>query len=324
MPDGYNINMTNNPLWNIQSGNTDVGTNTVTIQNQPPVSTPSTNTVIPPSYSNFGLNSNPNFQLNPNYNTAITNNPTAVQPNLAQQTGAPTTGSGFNMSSFLTAASPWLGMASAGMGLLTGAMNKPKNINQDFSFDLSKSDYQTNPLLTQSIKNSFGLGKDFRNTYQDMINPSGSYNQRMFQNLRQSVGDMRQQTIGNMNAAMAARGVMGMGNVYDAVTNRQAGDQYAQGMQGIMNTSLGMAGQFGQMATGAYGQGGQFASGIDQRALANQQFNTQNQNTYNQYLKQSQYNQQVQNQNAQSSWRNNMSNNLFNLGGSFLGMNKTT
>ena len=264
--------------------------------------------------------------------------PTGQQPNLIRGTAnAPLiadfsgnavlnqpTGSNFNMSSFLTAASPWLGMASAGMGLLTGAMNKPKNINQDFSFDLSKSDYQTNPLLTQSIKNSFGLGKDFRNTYQDMINPSGSYNQRMFQNLRQSVGDMRQQTIGNMNAAMAARGIMGMGNVYDAVTNRQAGDQYVQGMQGIMNTSLGMAGQFGQMATGAYGQGGQFASGIDQRALANQQFNTQNQNTYNQYLKQAQYNQQVQNQNAQSSWRNNMSNNLFNLGGSFLGMNKTT
>ena len=264
--------------------------------------------------------------------------PTGQQPNLIRGTAnAPLiadfsgnavpnhpTGSNFNMSSFLTAASPWLGMASAGMGLLTGAMNKPKNINQDFSFDLSKSDYQTNPLLTQSIKNSFGLGRDFRNTYKDMINPSGSYNQRMFQNLRQSVGDMRQQTIGNMNAAMAARGIMGMGNVYDAVTNRQAGDQYAQGMQGIINTSLGMAGQFGQMATGAYGQGGQFASGIDQRALANQQFNTQNQNTYNQYLKQAQYNQQVQNQNAQSSWRNNMSNNLFNLGGSFLGMNKTT
>lgn len=264
--------------------------------------------------------------------------PTGQQPNLIRGTAnAPLiadfsgnavpnqpTGSNFNMSSFLTAASPWLGMASAGMGLLTGAMNKPKNINQDFSFDLSKSDYQTNPLLTQSIKNSFGLGRDFRNTYKDMINPSGSYNQRMFQNLRQNVGDMRQQTIGNMNAAMAARGIMGMGNVYDAVTNRQAGDQYAQGMQGIINTSLGMAGQFGQMATGAYGQGGQFASGIDQRALANQQFNTQNQNTYNQYLKQAQYNQQVQNQNAQSSWRNNMSNNLFNLGGSFLGMNKTT
>ena len=259
--------------------------------------------------------------------------PTGQQPNLIRGTAnAPLEGSADwfnvtgsnNMSNFLTAASPYLGIGSAGLGLLTGAMNKPKNINQDFSFDLSKSDYQTNPLLSQSIKNSFGLGRDFRGAYRDMMNPSGSYNARMFQNLRQNVGDMRQQTIANMNAATAARGMVGMGGAYDAITNRQAGDQYAKGMQGIMNTSLGMAGQFGQMATQAYGQGGTFASGIDQRSLANQQFNTQNQNTYNQYLKQAQYNQQVQNQNAQSSWRNNMSNNLFNLGGSFLGMNKTT
>lgn len=234
------------------------------------------------------------------------------------------TGSSFNMSNFLTGASPYLGMASAGLGLLTGAMNKPNNINQDFNFDLSNSDYQTNPMLQQSMNNMNNLGGQFSQSYKDMMNPSGSYNQRMFQNLRQNVGDMRQQTIGNMNAATAARGMVGMGGAYDAMTNRQAGDQYATGMQGIMNTSLGMAGQFGQMATQAYGQGGQMAGGIDQRSLANQQFNTQNQNTYNQYLKQSQYNQQVQNQNAKSSWSNNMSNNLFNLGGSFLGMNKTT
>jgi len=225
--------------------------------------------------------------------------------------------------------SPAIGLGMAGAGLLSSLWNKPKNINQNFEFDLAKStydptQYQTNSMLHDTMSNMNRLGGDFRSTYKDMMNPSGSYNQRMFQNLRQNVGDMRQQTIGNMNAATAARGMVGMGGAYDAITNRQAGDQYATGMQGIMNTSLGMAGQFGQMATQAYGQGGQMAGGIDQRSLANQQFNTQNQNTYNQYLKTSQYNQQVQNQNAQSSWRNNMSNNLFNLGGSFLGMNKTT
>lgn len=295
---------------------TDVGNNIVTIQNQP-FSNPNPANMVAPSVinNNFGLRNNP---------TAITNNPTMVQPNLASQAGIPTTGSNFNMSSFLTAASPLLGMASAGLGLLSSVRNKPKNINQDFSFDLQSSDYQTNPLLNQSIKNSFGLGKDFRNTYQNMINPSGSYNQRMFQNLRQNIGDTRQQNIGNMNAAMAARGMMGMGNVYDAITNRQAGDQYAQGMQGIMNQSANLAGQFGQMATQAYGQGGQFASGIDQRALANQQFNTQAQNDYSQYLKTANYNQAVQNQNAQGAHSNNLSNNLFNLAGGFFGMGRNT
>tara|TARA_R100001530_G_C4291025_1_gene148006 strand:- start:197 stop:991 length:795 start_codon:yes stop_codon:yes gene_type:complete len=234
--------------------------------------------------------------------------------------------------------SPAIGLGMGAAGLLSSLWNKPKNMSNNFEFDLAKStydptQYQTNPLLSKSIQNSFGLGSDFRGAYKDMMNPSGSYNRRMFQNLRQNVGDMRQQTIGNMNAATAARGMVGMGGAYDAITNRQAGDQYATGMQGIMNTSLGMAGQFGQMATQAYGQGGQFASGIDARnlqntqfnasnALQNSQFNVQNENDYNQYLKTSAYNQQVQNQNATGSWANNMSNNLFNIGGAFLGMPK--
>jgi len=236
--------------------------------------------------------------------------------------------------------SPAIGLGMAGAGLLSSLWNKPKNINQNFEFDLAKStydptQYQTNSMLHDTMSNMNRLGGDFRSTYKDMMNPSGSYNQRMFQNLRQNVGDMRQQTLGNMNAATAARGMVGMGGAYDAITNRQAGDQYATGMQGIMNTSLGMAGQFGQMATQAYGQTGQLASGVDTRnlqntqfnasnQLQNSQFNTQNQNDYNQYLKTSAYNQQVQNQNASGSWGNNMSNNLFNIGGAFLGMNKAT
>ena len=263
--------------------------------------------------NNFGLRNNP---------TSITNNPTMVQPNLASQAGTPTIGSGFNMSSFLTAVNPYLGIASAGMGLLSSVMNKPKKINQDFSFDLANSQYNTNQSLTNNMNSLSGLGRDFKNTYKDMLNPSGSYNQRMFQNLRQNVSDTSSQNINQMNAAMAARGMMGMGSVYDAINNRQAGNQYAQGMQGIMNQSANLAGQFGQMSMGAYGQAGNLANQVDARGLQNTQFNTQNQNDYNQYLKQAQYNQQVQNQNARAAHRNNMSNNLFNLAGGFFGMGK--
>jgi len=317
MPAGYNIDMTNNSLYNTQSGNTDVGTNTVNIQNQPFVNpAPVPNNLS--SYSNFGLNSNPNFQLNPNYST--TNNPSAM----AQQTGTPTTGSNFNMSSFLTAASPYLGIASAGLGLLSGAMNKPKNINQDFNFDLANSQYNTNQGLTDSMNSLSNLGQNFGNTYNDMMNPMGSYNQSMYQNLRQNVSDTAMQNTNQMNSAMAARGMMGMGNIYDSINNRQAGDQYAQGMQGIQNQSANLAGQFGQMSMGAYGQAGNFAGQADARQLQNTQFNTQNQNDYNQYLKMANYNQQVQNQNAKASYRNNMTNNLFGLAGGFLGMGKTT
>ena len=262
--------------------------------------------------------------------------PTNQQPNLIRGTAnAPlmadfsgnvvanqTTGSNFNMSNFLTAASPYLGMASAGMGLLSSVMNKPKNINQDFSFDLANSQYNTNQGLTNNMNSLSGLGQDFKNTYKDMMNPNGSYNQSMFQNLRQNVADTSSQNANQMNAAMAARGMMGMGNVYNAINNRQAGDQYAQGMQGIRNQSANLAGQFGQMSMGAYGQAGNLAGQADARQLQNTQFNTQNQNDYNQYLKMSDYNQQVQNQNARSAHSNNMSNNLFNLAGGFFGMGK--
>jgi len=318
MPAGYNINMTNNPLYNTQLGNTDVGTSTVNIQNQPFVNpAPVPNNLS--SYSNFGLNSNSNFQLNPNY-SATTNNPSAM----AQQTKTPTTGSNFNMSSFLTAASPYLGIASAGLGLLSGVMNKPKNINQNFNFDLANSQYNTNQGLTDNMNSLSSLGQDFGNTYKDMMNPMGSYNQSMYQNLRQNVSDTAMQNTNQMNSAMAARGMMGMGNIYDSINNRQAGDQYAQGMQGIQNQSANLAGQFGQMSMGAYGQAGNFAGQADARQLQNTQFNTQNQNDYNQYLKMANYNQQVQNQNAKASYGNNMSNNLFGLAGGFLGMGKTT
>tara|TARA_R110000744_G_scaffold374610_1_gene487501 strand:+ start:495 stop:1391 length:897 start_codon:yes stop_codon:yes gene_type:complete len=290
---------------------TDVGNNTVTIQNQP-FSNPNPANMNAPSVinNNFGLR---------NSSYGITNNPMAQ----TQQTGTPTTGSGFNMSNFLTAASPYLGVASAGMGLLSGIMNKPKDINQDFNFDLADSQYNTNQGLTDNMNSLSGLGQNFGNTYKDMMNPYGSYNQNMYQNLRQNVSDTAMQNTNQMNSAMAARGMMGMGNVYDSINSRQAGDQYAQGMQGIQSQSANLAGQFGQMSMGAYGQAGNLAGQADARQLQNTQFNTQNQNDYNQYLKMSSYNQQVQNQNAKGSWGNNMSNNLFGLAGGFFGMGKT-
>ena len=303
------------------NGFNDYGNNLVTVQNTPSNS----------QLWNQGFTSSPNFlpELNIRNNfSPLTNNPSMVggvtggslpsgSNNMRGLLGL--AGAGISGLASAGAIMPALGFGMAGAGLLSSFLNKPKDINQDFSFDLSKSEYNPNSDLTGSIGNLNRLGKDFRGAYRNMLNPSSSYNQRMFQNLRRNVGDTREQTIGNINAAMAARGMMGMGNLYDAITNRTAGDQYPQGMQGIMNTSLGMAGQFGQLASGAYGQSGNLAGQIDARTLQNAQVNAQNQNTYNQYLKTSNYNQAVQNQNAQSSWGNNMTNNLFGLAGSFFG-----
>jgi hypothetical protein len=188
---------------------------------------------------------------------------------------------------------------------------------------MERAQYNPNSVLQQNMGSLRGLGGTFQQQATDMLNPASTYNQRQFQMLRRNIGDQSAQSINNMNAAMASRGMMGLGGVYDSIANRQAGDQFAQGQQGIINQGTQLASAMGNLAMGAYGQAGQLAAGIDSRTLQNQQFNAQNQNTYNQYLKMADYNQQVQNQNALASYRNNSeSNNLFNLAGSFLGLGK--
>jgi len=208
------------------------------------------------------------------------------------------------------------------LGLGSSMANKPKNIDVDFAFDMERAQYNPNSALQQNMGSLRGLGGTFQQQATDMLNPASTYNQRQFQMLRRNVGDQSAQSINNMNAAMASRGMMGIGGAYDAIANRQAGDQFAQGQQGIINQGTQLASAMGNLAMGAYGQAGQLAAGVDSRTLQNQQFNAQNQNTYNQYLKMADYNQQVQNQNALASYRNSQSNNLFNLAGSFLGLGK--
>lgn len=218
-------------------------------------------------------------------------------------------------------------MALGAMGMYGQKKNKPKNIDFDFRFqnpdgtpkDLALASYSANPALTGAVSNLNSLGGQFRRAYTDMLNPASAYNQRQFDMLRRNVGDTRNQTINSMNAALAARGMMGASGIYDSIISRQAGDQFAQGQQNIMNTGANLAGQFGGMSLQAFNNAGSFANQIDSRTLSNEQFNVQNQNTYDQYLRQSMYNQMVQNQNAQAAYRNSSNQNFFNLAGSVIG-----
>jgi hypothetical protein len=210
------------------------------------------------------------------------------------------------------------------MGLNSARRNRPKDINMDFDFGLANSDYNANQNLQGNINDLSGLGGQFAQQSQEMLNPNSTYNQRQFDILRRNVGDQSAQSINSMNSAMASRGAMGMSNVYDAISNRQAGDQYAQGQQGILNQGTQLASQMGNTAMSAYGQAGQLSAGIDSRTLQNNQFNTQNENTYNQQKVMAEYNQARQNQNAQASYNQSQTNNMFNLAGSLLGMGRNT
>ena len=246
------------------------------------------------------------------------NNPIALP---AVQAIGTSTGAG-SMGSLLGAVGLGVGALGAGLGLYNSIRNKPKNINQDFSFDLQQSQYNPNQALTNNMNSMSGLGQEISQNYRNFLNPNSTYNNRQFDMLRRNVGDMQNQTMNNMNAAMAARGITGMSGVYDNITNRQAGDQFAQGQLGIMNQGAQLGQAFGGMALNAYGQAGQLAGQMDARMLQNTQFNTTNQNDYSQYLRTSAYNQQVQNQNARASHSNNLTNNLFNLAGAGLGMGR--
>lgn len=298
-------------------------------------------------YGNMGVNF-----LNPNAG-ALTNN---ILSGAMQNVGMPTMPTQTAMQNFGAKAGNFLGNAAnfigKGIGLLGGPAtigagllglaglssmrrNKPKNINQDFSFDMARSSYKTNPALNRSISqlNAQGgmlrdMSMDFQRQSDDFLNPDSEFMRRQRASLREDIADntfTQQQAI---NQGLAQRGVGGsVSSFLNAATANRSAESARKGFADIMNRGVGYATQYDNMglnalnaATGAYGSGGNLASAADARALQNAQFNAQNENTYNQYLKMAEYNQMVQNRNAQAAYGNSRTNNLFNLAGTFLGM----
>lgn len=230
---------------------------------------------------------------------------------------------------------PVIGGIAAGAGLLTGIFNKPKDINYDFRFDLAKSNYQTSEDMMRSLgylntQGSLlrGMSENYQQKSEDFLNPDSDFMTRQRRNLSQDIADNTLTQQNMLNAALAQRGAgNSFSNLLNAATSNSAAEQLRKGFSGIMDRGIGYSAQFANLglgamqgATSAYGAGGQLSSAMDQRTLQNQQFNAQQSNEYNQYLKMAKYNQQVQNQNAKSSYYNNLSNNLFGLGGSLLGL----
>jgi len=213
------------------------------------------------------------------------------------------------------------GMTGMGMGMfgLNQANKfKPTTLNQDFDYGLASSDYTQDQDLSTAIGRMGQLGGEFSQSYRDMLNPGSRYQQNLFQNLRQNVGDTRAQTMGQMNTALASRGVGGMGNIYDAITDRGAGEQYSQGMIGIMNQSADQAAQFGQLATGAYGGMGQLAGGREGRTLQESLANAAGANQYGQWRSEAEYNQAVQNANMRNMLEGQKMGGLMQLGGQLM------
>ncbi len=212
-------------------------------------------------------------------------------------------------------------MLGGALGLL--GMHKSgkaaKLVNHDFDYGHKTSQYDQNQQMNASMSKMGGLGDEFSQSYRQMLNPGSQYNNRLFQNLRQNVADTGNQTVNQMNNAMASRGMTGMGGVFDAIQNRAGGEAYSQGMQGIMNQSAQQAGQFGQLGLGAYQQAGGLASQADARALQNNQFNAGSENQYEQFLAESNYNQDMNNANTLNNMNAQQGAGLMGMAGNILG-----
>lgn len=219
-----------------------------------------------------------------------------------------------------------IGEGLAGLGhFATGGMFKgPEDINQNFAFgdQASRTNQYSggNPDLMASVNNLNQMGGQMQGQFNQMIDPNSQYNAGLYGQASTGIQEQGAQRFQQQNQAIASRGgPASMASLLGAVGQSQDGNTYANAVRSIGNSSLQQAQGFGQMATQAYGQAGGLNAGIDARQMQNNQFNTENENSYNQYLANSNYNQDVQNQNASQAHKNSMLSMVGGIAGSALG-----
>ena len=173
--------------------------------------------------------------------------------------------------------------------------------------------------MLASVNNLNSMGTQFNQQYQNMIDPNSAYNQNQIARATTDIQDAGANRFAQQQQAIAqAGGPSRLGNLLGMIGQNRDAEAIARASAGIQQQSVNQAGQFGNMAMGAYGQSGQLASQMDARQLQNTQFNAQNQNQYNQYLKTSQYNQQMANNANEFAQKQASANNWMQLGGSLL------
>lgn len=219
-------------------------------------------------------------------------------------------------------------------GVANQFFSKPKNNNFNFRFNRQDTDYNANPDLLASMAslnqtaNTVGqAGNQFMNQYNQLTDPNSEYSKSQQADMTTRVGDSVQQTRRMQEQAIASQGgPASLGNLLRAIGNNRANETISRGMRELGRQNLQMAGQFGGLATQAYGtqasaqgQAGQFASAIDARQLQTDMENTRSANQYNQYLRTSGYNQMVGNQSAQANWNRGVTDSLMGFAGFGLG-----
>mgnify|MGYP003125431249 CR=1 FL=1 len=223
-----------------------------------------------------------------------------------------------------------LTVASGVAGVVNHLANKPKNNNFDFSFNRQNVDYNANPDLLASMASlnqtadSLGsAGNQFMNQYNELTDPNSETAQAQRARLTTSIGDSTQQQNRIAQQAIASTGgPASLGNLLRTVNNNQANEAIFKGSQDFEYKNLQSALGFGNLASstygrqaGAQGQAGQFANAMDSRQLQTDMENTRSENNYNQYLRTSQYNQMLGNQQARANYNRGTTDSLLNFSG---------
>lgn len=207
--------------------------------------------------------------------------------------------------------------------------DRPDKLQYNFGYNLKQVGYDPSQNLLGSIgdlqnmsQTQTGMGDQFAQQYQNMIDPNSGYMQKQYGELRKNLGSSFAQSNRGMQQAMAQRGMGkgGMANLLGAVGGNQMGEQVRKGMTNIQDVGLQRAGQFGQLATGAYGSAGNMMgkvgdmqSVIDARGLQTDMANASAQNAYNQWRKTMSFNQYAMNTQQQNAYNTQQSQSRDNL-----------
>ncbi|MBT6053670.1 MAG: hypothetical protein HOG49_43390 [Candidatus Scalindua sp.] len=182
------------------------------------------------------------------------------------------------------------------------------SLKQKFKYDPSQSTYDPNENLTGSVGDLNNLGNYAVQQGKELFSGNSPFLQSARDNLSRSVGDQTGSDISGANRLLASRGAGGGGisTALSAILKNKSGETLRQGQANILAQGM----QAGQNMLGLGGslfsQSGQLSSGMDARALQNNQFNTANKNEATQFDIMGRYNQAAGNRANRAGFTNSL------------------
>ena len=203
--------------------------------------------------------------------------------------------------------------------------------NYDFNYNIPEMTYSPSEGLLGGIsdlqgasKTSMGMGKDFMNQYNQMIDPNSSYYKKAFGLLREDMHDFGSADAQNRLSNLAMAGIGSTGGMASKLRGdsfKAASEGYRKGTSSIYNQGLSLAGTFGGLANQAtatgisgYGRAGGLLQGIDNNMMKTDMFNTQNTIDRNRYRNQMGYEHMMADRYQQDARKAQRSQNWWDLG----------